>query len=64
MATTYKVWLEVEVYDEVTDTYSSLDLPFGPSAEFTEEDQALAYAKHVHELAPVASCFLLERGKE
>ncbi len=50
MATVYKVWIEVEVHDQATDTYSSLDLPFGPSAEFTDEDQALAYAEALQRL--------------
>lgn len=42
---TYKVWICVEEHDPATETYQDLDLPFGHSGEFENEEQAVEFAK-------------------
>lgn len=40
----FKVWIEIEEYDEEADSYQNLDLPFASTAEFDSEDEAYVFA--------------------
>lgn len=51
MAKTYKVWIEVEEYDDETDEYTDVVLDFGSEEEFDTEEEAVAYAEKMHEAA-------------
>ncbi len=48
MSAAYKVWIEVERYDEKPEPgheeCEEIDLPFGPCAQFLTEDAAIDYA--------------------
>lgn len=48
---TYKVWVQVERYDEQTDTSLDLDLPFSSSAQFGTAQGAMDFADALHALA-------------
>lgn len=48
MAKEYKVWIEIEEYDDETDHYDDLDAPFGPTATFATDEEALAFAERLH----------------
>jgi len=45
---TYKVWIEIEEYDDETDTYEDMDSPFDGEATFDTEEEAQAYALQLH----------------
>lgn len=52
MTTRYAVWIEVEeITDEGTpnENYQTLDVPFGSSAGFDTYEEAIAFAKRMHE---------------
>jgi hypothetical protein len=44
---TYKVWLEIEEYDERTDTYIECDAPGGELATFDTYDDAYDFAAQI-----------------
>ena len=48
---TYKVWLEIERYNERTGHGQSMDAPGSSLAEFATYDQARDYAERVTRLA-------------
>lgn len=49
---TYKVWIEIEEYDEETDEYRDVEtldpLPFAASANCTTLEDAVDVAKQMH----------------
>ena len=45
----YKVWIEVEEIDEENAIYQAVDLPFGGEATFDTVEEAIAYAKKLHD---------------
>lgn len=49
----YVVWIEIEQQDRASDTYETMDAPFGSTARFTSYDAAVAYAEKLHEGAPL-----------
>ena len=49
MAKTYRVWIEVEEYDDETDEYTDVDLDFGSEEVFNTEEEAVEYASKMHE---------------
>ncbi len=54
MAKTYKVWIEVEEYDDETDEYSDVYLDFGSEESFDTEEEAIAYANKMHDAGQAA----------
>ena len=51
MSKTFKVWVEVEVYDTKTGQGDTLDAPWASSAGFDSESEAMAFAQSLHEIA-------------
>jgi len=50
MPNTYKVWIEVEEYDEERDDYEKLDSSFGATAVFDNEKTAQSFATNLNQL--------------
>ena len=48
---TFKVWLEIERYDEKTGSGETMDAPGSYLAEFTTYEEAWEYAERVTRLA-------------
>jgi hypothetical protein len=44
----YKIWIEVEEYDPVTEHHRTLDLPFASSVNLGSEKAARTLAEHIH----------------
>ena len=49
MAKTYRVWIEVEEYDDETDEYTDVVLDFGSEEVFDTEEEAVEYANRMHD---------------
>jgi hypothetical protein len=47
MAKTYKVWVEVEEYDEDTGDGETLDMAGASVAQFKDVDEAMAFAERL-----------------
>jgi len=45
----YKVWIEVEEFDEENDYYETVDLPFSAEATFDTLKEATTYAERLHD---------------
>lgn len=54
MATTYKVWLEIEEYDDETDEHLTLDFDLSSTAEFATYDDASAFALFLNDVGITA----------
>lgn len=52
MATTFKVWIEIEEYDDETDEGFDHGLPFASTAQFTTLEAAEDFATRMHETFP------------
>lgn len=48
---TYKVWIEIEEYDEKTGNGKTLDAPGSSLASFDSYDEAYAYAERITKAA-------------
>lgn len=48
---TYKVWIEIEYYDENSGDSENVDAPGASLATFTSEAEAYAFASRVTDLA-------------
>jgi hypothetical protein len=48
MAKTYKVWVEIEEYDDVEEEGCTLDAPGASVAEFDDYDDAYAFAERLN----------------
>lgn len=48
---TYKVWIEIEEYDDETDESTDHDPGFSSSAEFDTLEEAEAFANELHDHA-------------
>lgn len=46
----YKVWIEIEEFDEDRDHYQSLDLSFAATGEFETEKKAISFADHLNKI--------------
>ena len=57
MAKFYKVWIEIEEWDEKTDEGTSLDLPFASTAVFKTEKEAIDFATRLHEENCTDTCW-------
>lgn len=53
MSKSYKVWIEIEEYDEKTGHGETLDAPGASLAVFDTNEKAWAYAEKLTELAEV-----------
>lgn len=51
----FKVWIEVEAYDDETGEAEDVDLGFAESAEFTSEEDAVDLASKLHDIAGIIS---------
>ena len=54
MAKTYKVWIQVEEYDDATDEYSDVYLDRGSEESFDTAEDAIAYANKMHDAGQAA----------
>ena len=57
-AITYKVWIEVEAYDEETGDGDDVDLGWASEASFSTELEAVQYATRIHDWSQVFSARL------
>lgn len=46
-AKTYKVWIEIEEYDQLTDCYTECDAPGAELATFDTYEEAYEFAEHI-----------------
>ena len=54
MAKTYRVWIEVEEYDDETDEYSNVYLDPEFEKSFDTEEEAIAYVNKMHNAGQAA----------
>lgn len=50
MSKEYKIWIDVEEYDEENDTYTNLDLGFS-SQNFDNKEDAIKFAGQLNRIA-------------
>ena len=50
MAKEYKVWIEIEEYDDETDKYKTIGLKFASTGCFDTEKEAREFAHRLHEI--------------
>ncbi len=49
----YKIWINVEQYDEAIDEYFDIDVPWASSGTFENEDDAIDFAQILANIAGV-----------